>query len=220
MDKDVLPASGAEALQSFIEETRVEKALISSVKDHQLEQSMLPQAPFPVYTLSSAKPLPFKLQYATPDTLGLDRIALASAAFYKYPAQDVLVIDAGTAITYDLMDRSGTYRGGAISPGLQMRYQALKHFTARLPLVEHKKDVDLIGDSTKNSIRSGVRWGVHHEIMGTIEAYRQRYPQLIVVLTGGDAGLFDETSKNGIFAAPDFILHGLNHILEYYADKA
>lgn len=217
--KSILSQPAPGVLKEFLKGEKVQRALVSSVKDHQLVQRLLPGSSFPVHTLSADKPLPVRLNYATPETLGLDRIALAVAAACKYPGQDCLVIDAGTAITYDFIDRSATYHGGGISPGLRMRYQALHHFTARLPLVDHKSDVELLGDSTQNSIRSGVWWGLYHEVFGIIEDYRQRYPQLISLLTGGDAALFDETPKNSIFAAPDFLLEGLNHILDYYADK-
>ncbi|MDZ7847381.1 MAG: type III pantothenate kinase [Owenweeksia sp.] len=164
------------------------------------------------------RPLPFKLKYKTPETLGLDRIALAAAAAHDYPGKNCLVIDAGTCLTYDFIDRERNYHGGAIAPGLKMRYQALHHFTARLPLVAHRAEVELIGDSTETSIQAGVAGGIFYEVKATIEAYQMRYPGLITVLTGGDYAAFEGLSKNGIFAAPEFLLHGLNNILEYYAE--
>src|SRR5690606_36722415 len=128
-------------------------------------------------------------------------------------------IDAGTCITFDFVDKEGFYHGGGISPGLHMRYKALHTFTARLPEVTHKTPVPLTGRSTTESIRSGVSGGVKREVAATIEVYQDRYPSLITIITGGDMLLFEDLVKNSIFAAPDFLLNGLNDILEYNAEK-
>jgi type III pantothenate kinase len=165
-------------------------------------------------------PIPFKNNYTSPETLGLDRIAIVAAAHREYPSKNVLCIDLGTCITYDFKDSAGIYYGGSISPGLTMRFNALNTFTAKLPLVslEYQKP-SLIGDSTFNSIRSGVYWGMHTELTGTIEAYSAKYQELIVLLSGGDIALFDTLIKNSIFARPDLVAEGLNTILEYNAQN-
>lgn len=205
-------------LLSLAQETSATSLLISSVSNVDLYTSLKSELRGEVYLLSHDQPLPFKSQYATPQTLGLDRIALSAGALHKFPGRDCLVIDAGTCITCDFLDSDGVYHGGSISPGLHMRYRSLSEFTARLPLVSHEKPADLIGDSTVNSIRSGVVNGILKEIEGTIEAYRQRFPEVQIIITGGDLNLFEPLLKNGIFADPDFLLSGLNHILEYYAE--
>jgi type III pantothenate kinase len=168
-----------------------------------------------VYILSHQSKYPFKNTYATPQTLGVDRIALVSAAATQYPNKNVLVIDAGTCITYDFLDANASYKGGAISPGLSIRYKALNNFTAKLPLLEKAQPEDLIGNSTEQSIHSGVVLGTVKEIDGIIETYKMRYSDLTVILTGGDAKFLSDQLKNSIFANSNFLLTGLNYLLDY-----
>ncbi len=159
--------------------------------------------------------LNFTNNYKTPETLGLDRIALVAAAAESYPAQNVLVIDAGTCITYDFIDKSSVYQGGAISPGLQMRYKAMHTFTGKLPLVtETIQNSDYIGKSTKEAIQIGVCKSISYEIDGYIQDYLADYEDLTVVLTGGDYNLLSASIKNSIFATSNFLLKGLNKILQ------
>ncbi len=159
--------------------------------------------------------VPFMNKYSTPKTLGVDRIALVSSAIANYPNRNVLIIDAGTCITYDFVNNEGIYYGGAISPGLQMRYKALNFFTEKLPLLEPSEIIDLVGNSTESSIHSGVINGVINEIDGIIKQYRKKNTDLTVVLTGGDVNFLANRLKNGIFANPNFLLEGLNTILTY-----
>ena len=163
--------------------------------------------------------IPVNIKYSSPETLGHDRIALAVAAHAKFPGHDVLVIDAGTCITCDFIEKAGKYLGGSISPGISMRFNALHTFTTNLPLVTQTKTPELIGDSTVKSIQSGVINGVKAEVMGFIEQYKSLYPSLIVVFTGGDLNYFDKNTKNNIFAIPNLVLLGLKEILEYNANK-
>jgi type III pantothenate kinase len=158
---------------------------------------------------------PFKNLYASPKTLGVDRIALAAAAHRKNPEGTTLVIDAGTCITYDLINNSGEYVGGAISPGLTMRYKALNTQTSKLPYLKTEVPKDLIGDTTESSIHSGVVHGVCAEIDGIIDQYSTRYEDLTVILTGGDALFLSKRLKNTIFAHSKFLLEGLNYLLDY-----
>lgn len=160
-------------------------------------------------------PLPVTLKYETPSTLGKDRIAASAAAIALWPNQDVLTIDAGTCITYDLTTRNGEYLGGAISPGLSMRLRALHTFTGRLPLIELKEFPELTGTSTRDSILSGVVQGTVEEIGGFIRRYREQYPGLVVAITGGDQKFLHNYLKNSIFATPNLVLIGLNEILDY-----
>ncbi|HLS11032.1 MAG TPA: type III pantothenate kinase, partial [Flavobacteriaceae bacterium] len=148
----------------------------------------------------------------------VDRIALVSGAIQKYPNANVLVIDAGTCITYDFIDATATYYGGAISPGLTMRYKAMHTFTENLPLLERVKEVSLIGTNTQDSMHSGVLLGMAYEVEGYINAYRKKFPDLITVLTGGDAQFLRDTIKNDIFANTNLLLEGLLNILNYNKD--
>ncbi|MGB5647485.1 type III pantothenate kinase [Muriicola sp.] len=168
-----------------------------------------------VQLLTAVASVPFKNSYASPQTLGVDRIALATAAFYKYPHTNTLVIDAGTCITYDLINDRGEYCGGAISPGLLMRYRALHQHTAKLPLLDPSPFVELIGNTTEKSMHSGVINGISQEIDGVISQYHTRFEHLTVILTGGDGQFLSNRLKNTIFAHSNFLLEGLNYLLEY-----
>ncbi|RAV29736.1 type III pantothenate kinase [Sinomicrobium soli] len=167
-----------------------------------------------VHVLDGCSRLPFENLYTTPKTLGADRIALMAAACKVYPGKNTLVIDSGTCITYDFLDARNRYLGGAISPGIRMRYRALHSFTARLPLLDIMELDDFIGDSTATSMASGVLNGVVNEIDGVIGQYRERFQNLTVILTGGDLDFLSEQLKSSIFANPNFLLEGLNYILE------
>jgi len=169
----------------------------------------------PMHQLSAKSNLPFKNDYSSPDTLGVDRIALVSAAICRFPETNCLIIDAGTCITYDFVDQQKVYHGGAISPGLRIRYESLHNFTAKLPLLEKSLPKNLTGDSTKESIHSGVVLGSVKEIDGVIDAYKERHSHLTVILTGGDSKFLSDQLKNSIFANSNFLLTGLNYLLDY-----
>src|SRR5579859_6348554 len=169
------------------------------------------------YLLTYLLPLPIQIQYETPQTLGVDRIAAVCGADEIFPEKNVLVIDAGTCITYDFMDAHRNYRGGGISPGIKMRLNALHTFTERLPLISSDGEAELIGSTTEKSIRSGVLNGILAEVEGIIRKYRELYPDLGVVLCGGDSFFFENNLKPTIFAAPDLVLSGLNRILRHNA---
>ena len=173
------------------------------------------QQRYAVFYLNHETKIPFLNKYATPETLGVDRIALISAAAKQYPQQNVLVIDAGTCITYDFLSAENEYLGGAISPGIAMRYKSLHTFTEKLPLLDANNPKILTGNSTTASIHSGVVNGVLYEIDGIISEYRKNYNNLTVILTGGDTHFLRDSIKNDIFANSNFLLEGLNHILEY-----
>ncbi|MBE7628536.1 type III pantothenate kinase [Tenacibaculum piscium] len=168
----------------------------------------------PIYVTNQTK-VPFINRYGTPKTLGVDRIALAAAAVKNYPKKNVLVIDAGTCITFDFINHKKEYLGGAISLGIEMRYKALHTFTAKLPLLEPKEVDDFIGFNTNTSIHSGVVNGVCQEINGVINQYKKKYPDLTVVLTGGNTFFLAKQLKSGIFANPNFVLEGLHTVLTH-----
>jgi type III pantothenate kinase len=165
------------------------------------------------YVLTHTLPLPIINSYATPETLGVDRLASVCGARTLFPTEASLVIDSGTCITYDFIDADGVYKGGAIAPGLSMRLRAMHEFTARLPLVEVNENAILIGNSTVSCIQSGALNGMIAEIEGTISRYQVHYPQLRVILCGGDTHFFENNLKGTIFAVQNLVLRGLNSIL-------
>jgi type III pantothenate kinase len=200
----------------FAEFCSIEKVIYSSVKEVKPEivESLVSQAQ--TFQLTNKTVLPFFNKYETPDTLGKDRVAGVAGAINLFPGKNVLVIDAGTCITYDLVTTEKEYLGGGISPGLKMRFDAMHTFTGQLPLVQSEidKKPSLIGNTTKTSIESGVKNGILAEVDGIIDEYKKRFPNLNVVVTGGDYNYFDKYLKNNIFAAPNLVLIGLKKILD------
>lgn len=194
---------------------KIEYALISSVGALERKEQDIISLFCKVHVLSSSSKVPFKNSYASPQTLGMDRVALATAAFYNNPRGNTLVIDVGTCITYDMVNNAGEYIGGAISPGIPMRYKAMHNQTANLPLLEPEDILDVIGNSTQACMHSGVINGVCQEVDGIISQYHDRFQDLTVILTGGDSHFFAKRLKNTIFANSKFLLEGLNYLLEY-----
>ncbi len=158
---------------------------------------------------------PFENKYASPETLGIDRMVLASGAVLAYPNQNRLVIDAGTCITYDFIDNNNNYLGGAISPGIRLRYGALHQQTAKLPLLELKYPNHFIGNSTNEAIHAGVVQGLLHEIDGFIAQYQSENSNITIILTGGDADFLAKRLKNTIFANSNFLLESLYKTFQY-----
>lgn len=194
---------------------KITHAIISSVVKSTSKWEQKLREKVEVKNLHQDLPQLFTNKYATPATLGQDRIALVTAAAKLYPNQDVLVIDAGSCVTYDFKNAKNEYYGGAISPGLSMRYKAMNTFTEKLPLLEPEEEVSLIGNSTRNSMHSGAIIGLAAEMDGMIAEYRAQSEELTVILTGGDAQFFGKRLKNSIFANSNFLLQGLNFILEF-----
>jgi len=162
---------------------------------------------------------PFNNKYATPKTLGIDRMILAAGATLQYPKQNRLVIDAGTCITYDFVDENDNYLGGAISPGLRLRYESLHSYTAKLPLLALEMPEQYIGNSTIQAIHSGVVNGFVYEIDGFIDEYKANFANFIIILTGGDAEFLAKRLKNTIFANSNFLLESLNQTFQYKIDN-
>ena len=189
-----------------------DRVILSSVKSKS-EYLDLSHSHF--INLNSNTPLPIENRYSSPKTLGKDRIALSVGAHHLFPNEDVLILDMGTCLTYDFINADGQYLGGGISPGLSMRFKALYHFTDGLPMVSPKNSPSLIGDTTDTAILSGVINGISSEIDGIIQRYTIKYPNINVIITGGDANFFDKGLKNAIFASSDLLMIGLNKILDY-----
>ena len=209
---DVFSDTANEVLNKY---PKIDKAIISSVGKLKISQITSLRKSVNVIELSHNLKLPFDNLYATPKTLGVDRIALVSAAVEQFPKKNVLIIDAGTCITYDFVNTKNQYLGGAISPGIRLRYRTLNNLTANLPLLETQMPKNILGDSTQSSIHSGVVFGVLKEMDGVIDDYVKKYSDLTVILTGGDADFLSKQLKNSIFANSNFLLEGLNFILEY-----
>lgn len=206
-----------EHIKNILSEYFIDKAIISSVKNYPHSIKEILQEKMFFIELNEKTSIPVKIKYTTSATLGKDRLAAVVAAKNIYPDNDVLVVNAGTCITYDFINKNSEYYGGAISPGIQMRFKALNTFTENLPLIKGKKDTELIGNSTNNSIMSGVINGVMFEVNGFIESYRENYKDLKVILSGGDINYFDKKFKNSIFAFSNIVIHGLNIILDFNA---
>lgn len=165
--------------------------------------------------LNSQTPIPLHNLYATPQTLGTDRIAAVVGAQHLYPDRNVLVIDAGTCITYDLLDAEGSYHGGAISPGMDIKFKALHKFTSKLPSIAFRSSYELIGKTSKGSMLSGVINGTIAEMEGMIIRYEQYFEELTILICGGKSKFFESKIKGHIFAIPDLVLIGLNQILRF-----
>lgn len=173
-----------------------------------------------VLLFTSETPTPLKNLYKTAHSLGSDRLAGAVGGNTLFPDKNVLVIDAGTCIKYNFVTSQNEYIGGAISEGLKMRFKAIHTFTSRLPLLDIDENSDIfIGTTSHESIISGVQNGAIAEVQGFIETYRKQYPDLNVVITGGDVNFFEKRLKKPIFADSFLILKGLNRILEYNINR-
>ena len=192
---------------------KCDRLILSTVKNKSNFKTLFSNKNFVL--LNNSTPLPIKILYKSPTSLGNDRIALAVGAITNFPNKNVLVIDAGTCITYDLINSKKEYLGGSISPGIQMRYNALHQFTSQLPLLESVDTAMLTGVNTEESIHSGIINGVFVEIDGIIQRYTNQYPDIKVIVTGGNAKFFDKGLKNTIFAKPNLLMEGLNKILDY-----
>lgn len=203
-------------IDTFLTKYRVDRAIISTVKKQSRQWELMLQKKVPVAYFNTEMAKGIRNHYRTPQTLGLDRLAGVLGAHSLYPEKDNLVIDGGTCITYDWVDADGNYFGGSISPGLNMRYNALNHYTSALPVVKQDVGFDVKrGDDTETSIRSGVQNGIKYELLGFIESYACNKQQLNIILTGGDSDFFGSLLKNSIFAPyiknePYLVLKGLN----------
>ncbi len=194
---------------------KIDKCMLASVGKLPKEAIFSLKKQHKTLVLDASLKFPFHNRYSTPHTLGVDRMALVASSVKTYPNKNVLIIDAGSCITYDFITDQNDYLGGAISPGIRLRYKSLNDFTANLPLLDTEMPKNIIGDRTSEAIHSGVMHGVIKEIDGIINEYHDRYSDLTVILTGGDAIFLSKQLKNSIFANSNFLLEGLNFILEY-----
>jgi len=212
---DVL--TGEEAIDVILSRHKIENAILSKTGSNSSFEQKLKEKNINTLVLSSELKLPLKILYKTPETLGADRIAGSVAVNFLYPTNNILKIDFGTCITFDFVNANAEYHGGAISPGMMMRFKSLHNYTAKLPLVDPMQftSFELTGTDTTTSILSGVVNGIKEEVHGIIKQYDLRFGNLAVVATGGDALLFATLLNCEIFARPYLVLEGLNRILNY-----
>lgn len=220
----VLDADPVDQVRLMLGEYAIENSIISSVRKDVTQVEQLLEQHTSCIRFSTALKTPVTITYKTPETLGLDRFAAVIGAQAIFGGQNSLVIDAGTCITYDAISADKIYAGGSISPGLNMRLQAMHTFTGRLPFLEFKEDrKDWQGVDTSSAMLSGVLNGAFFEVLGFIQEYNSHYPDLQIILCGGDANFFDTRLKNSIFshnfkAEPHLVLIGLNEVIHQYND--
>jgi type III pantothenate kinase len=206
-----------EELEKELSSLKIEKAIISSVRVLPSFVTDLLSANIPfVHLLSFKSRLPFSIEYNTPETLGSDRIAGVAGAFSLFPGMELLVIDAGTAITYDYLS-GGVFKGGNISPGLNTRFRALNSFTGRLPLVTLADNYTNPGKNTADSILAGVITGITYEINEYIRTFEKKSTDYKIILTGGEGEFLKDKINHQVAYMPDIVIDGLNYILEYNA---
>jgi len=209
-----LPDDSLETIQSLLKKYNPQKSILSSVIDHNVQMEEALAAVTKFHKLSHHTKVAFTTPVGKPETIGADRLALAAAAVHFYPGKNNFIIGLGTCITYNFINKYNEFVGGAISPGMEMRFKALNYYTAKLPLIKADSNLPLIGYDTATNILSGVVLGMAKEIDGFIEAYREKYRNFNVVLTGGDTLHLASHLKNKIFADPDLIFKGLYAISE------
>lgn len=217
---EILPDSdfSFKQVQLLLDRHQIKRCIASSTRNNKSHFESI-SGLFETYLfMDHSVNLPVTNRYETPETLGKDRLAGAIGGFTFNKNADVLVIDAGTALTFDYVDAEGAYLGGTISPGLTMRLRSLNHFTSKLPLVDATFSDSAIGKTTTEAIQQGVFNGIKHEIEGVCEQFYNKYPHGKVFLTGGDAVFFEKKVKSTIFVNSNLVLIGLNSILEHNAD--
>jgi type III pantothenate kinase len=212
----ILVLSEPASLFRFLGPNKASKLILSSVVKQLpafLEDYLVS---IPSIEFSHDTPVPIQNKYQSISTLGGDRLAAAVGGWRRYKGEELLIIDAGTCIKYNFVTAGAEYLGGGISPGIEMRFKAMHSLTGRLPLIEADYDFEhLIGSSTQDSLLSGVMNGVVEEVEGIINRYQSQYPNLRIVVTGGNYHFFEKRLKKRIFAHPNIVLEGLNEILEY-----
>src|SRR5687768_342954 len=202
------------SIENLIKNFAAQRSILSSVINHNPEIENLLSAKTKFHKLDHLSKLPFTTPVGKPETIGADRLALSAAAVYFFPRQHNLVIGMGSCITYNFINGDHEFLGGGISPGMEMRMKSLNQFTAKLPVVKPDGNVPLIGYDTVSNILSGVVIGMANEIDGFINAYKERYSNFNVHLTGGDLVYLAPHLKNQIFADPELIFKGLYAISE------
>ena len=210
----VLPNDETATIEKLLTDYQPQKAILSSVIDHNSEIEELLAAKTRFHKLSHLTKVNFTTPVGKPETIGADRLAISAAAVHFYPGKNNLVVALGSCITYNFINQYSEFIGGSISPGMEMRFKSMQVFTAKLPLVQKEWNFPLIGYDTKTNMLSGVIAGITYEIAGFIDEYARKYSNFNVVLTGGDTSYFAGQLKNKIFADPYFLFKGLYALSE------
>lgn len=203
---------------------QIDRCIVSSTRkdDMDLERSLAGRIGY-FLKFENTVAVPLRNLYATPYTLGCDRLAAAVGAMKLFPDRNLLIVDFGSAITADVVTAAGEYLGGSISPGLDMRLRALADYTGKLPRLRSDEcpfyEYSDVPATTRDAMLSGVVVGIELEVLGRITAYGGKYEGLVTIFTGGDVAFFEKRFKNTIFANRELVLTGLNTILDYNADK-
>ena len=205
----VLQEDGVKDLSTILQQHHPQHSILSSVVNHAPEIEAQLKVSTQYHKLSNTSKLPFTLPVGKPETMGADRLAIAAAAVFLFPQKNNLAIGLGSCITFNFINKFHQFLGGSISPGMEMRFKAMNHYTAKLPLAKADWNIPLIGHDTATNLQSGVVLGMAKEIEGIIEEYEKRYGNFNVLLTGGDIGYFEPHLKKQIFAHPDLIFKGL-----------
>jgi type III pantothenate kinase len=211
----VLREDAAEHVKEIVQQHKPQRSILSSVIVHDEAIELFLSKETKYHRLSHLSKLPFAIPVGKPETMGADRIAIAAASVFLFPAKNNLAIGLGTCITFNFINQQGEFMGGSISPGMEMRFQAMHQFTAKLPLVKAHWNVPLIGYDTATNLQSGVVLGMAKEMDGIIDAYSKKFGNFNALLTGGDTHLFGPHLKNKIFADPHLIFKGLYAISQY-----
>lgn len=219
IEKSYLLDNYLDNIKNILSKNPVENSIVSNVGEINDELISVLNDNTDLVLFKNILKLPFKNTYSSKETLGQDRIALVSSASFQFPDENVLIIDAGTCITYDFKNHNNEYIGGGISPGIKMRFKSLNLFTSKLPLIDVFDDFKLIGNNTKESLISGVINGTTMEIDGIIQQYCDKFKNIRIILTGGDSKFLLKRIKNTIFADQNFLTKGLNYLLEANIEK-
>ncbi|WP_428223449.1 type III pantothenate kinase [Flavobacterium sp.] len=222
-EKDTLTELLVFNVEFFLEEiekilkkySKIKEMVLSSVGNLKEDTLMELRKVVNIHVITRDLKFPFLNKYATPQTLGIDRMVIAAGAVLQFPQKNRLIIDAGTCVTYDFVDSNDVYHGGAISPGLRLRYEAMHAYTAKLPLLTLQEVEVLIGDTTSLAMHSGVVNGLTFEIDGYIDHLKGARENFIIILTGGDANFLAKRLKNTIFANSNFLVESLSKLYQY-----
>ncbi len=214
---DVFHTMSENNIAELIQKYKIERAISSSTRKSITAFEKRVKFKIDLLRLTHNTAIPIKNKYHTPETLGKDRLAVVVGCTKVFPNKNCLVIDAGTCITYDVIDSAGNYQGGNISPGLKMRAEAMNAMTSTLPLVEPKYNVDYIGKTTQSAMQNGIVYGTILEIQSFIAMIRENIGEINVIITGGDAPFFEDLLNSKIFVHSFLVLEGLDVILNYNA---
>ncbi len=201
-------------IQHLIDTYTPTKTILSSVIHHNIDIENLLAKQSSFHKLSTDTKINFTIAVGKKETIGADRLALVAAASAQFSGKNNLIIGLGSCITYNFINQYNQFLGGAISPGLDMRFKSMHDYTAKLPLIEADWNFPLIGYDTKTNLQSGVIMGIACEIEGIIEKYSAKYDNFNVVLTGGNSLYFASQLKKKIFADANFLFKGLYALSE------